>query len=329
MEIQCTINHQTLTIEQRKLANHSQKYLEISFDFKTDDWNGLTKFALFTSQGKTYRVPITNGKATAPNAVLTGDRFSIGAYGLGEDELRVTTNRCRFSLAESGYTIDIENDLPDVDPSVLEQIYLDIDKAKSEAEDYADTGLAEKSDIGHTHTESDITDLKEYSEVGHTHKEADITDLKEYVQVTDIVDDLTSTDTDKPLSAKQGKALKGMVDGKSEIGHTHTESDITDLQDYSLVGHEHVKSDITDFTHTHTKSDITDFEHNHDDRYYTETEVNNIIDELKHDLLNRCNLTSDRQILQTDETADITAYLIENGIPKANTTIYFYKEEDL
>lgn len=287
MEIQCTINHQTLTIEQRKLANHSQKYLEISFDFKTDDWNGLTKFALFHSHGKTYRVPLTNGKATAPNAVLTGDRFSIGAYGLGEDELRVTTNQCRFSLAESGYTIDIENDLPDDNPSVLEQIYLDIDKAKLEAEDYADTGLAGKSDIG------------------HTHKEADITDLKEYVQVTDIVDDLTSTDTTKPLSAKQGKELKGMVDGKSDTGHTHTESDITDLKEYALA------------------------EHNHDTRYYTETEVNTIIEQVKHDLLNRCNLTSDRQIMQTDETADITAYLIENGIPKANTIIYFYKEEDL
>lgn len=29
--------------------------------------------------------------------------------------------------------------------------------------------------------------------------------------------------------------------------------------------------------HTHTKSQITDFAHNHDDRYYTETEVNNLL----------------------------------------------------
>ena len=29
--------------------------------------------------------------------------------------------------------------------------------------------------------------------------------------------------------------------------------------------------------HTHSKSDITDFDHNHDNRYYTETEVNNLL----------------------------------------------------
>ena len=35
-----------------------------------------------------------------------------------------------------------------------------------------------------------------------------IVDLSSYVQKTDIVDNLTSTDTNKPLSAKQGKALE-------------------------------------------------------------------------------------------------------------------------
>lgn len=35
----------------------------------------------------------------------------------------------------------------------------------------------------------------------------------EKVSITDIVDDLVSTDTDKPLSANQGKELKGLIDG--------------------------------------------------------------------------------------------------------------------
>ena len=30
-------------------------------------------------------------------------------------------------------------------------------------------------------------------------------------------------------------------------------------------------------SHTHTKSQITDWNHNHDDRYYTESEVNNLL----------------------------------------------------
>lgn len=37
-----------------------------------------------------------------------------------------------------------------------------------------------------------------------------------------IVDNLTSTDTDKALSANQGKILKDLVDGKADSGHTHT-----------------------------------------------------------------------------------------------------------
>ena len=34
-----------------------------------------------------------------------------------------------------------------------------------------------------------------------------------YMKKTDVKDNLTSTDTDKPLSAKQGKELKTLVDG--------------------------------------------------------------------------------------------------------------------
>lgn len=41
------------------------------------------------------------------------------------------------------------------------------------------------------------------------------------VNTSDVKDNLTSTDIDKPLSAKQGKELKTLVDGKSASGHGH------------------------------------------------------------------------------------------------------------
>lgn len=44
---------------------------------------------------------------------------------------------------------------------------------------------------------------------------------------------------------------------KSDLGHTHTKSEITDFT------HTHTKSEITDFSHTHVKTDITDFAHTH------------------------------------------------------------------
>jgi hypothetical protein len=51
--------------------------------------------------------------------------------------------------------------------------------------------------------------------------------------------------------------LTDLENGKSNVGHTHTKSDITDF------AHTHLKTDITDFAHTHVKEDITDFAHTH------------------------------------------------------------------
>ena len=47
------------------------------------------------------------------------------------------------------------------------------------------------------------------------------------VNTTDIVDNLTSTDTDKPLSANQGKVLKGELNKKAEIDDTQASADKT------------------------------------------------------------------------------------------------------
>ena len=45
------------------------------------------------------------------------------------------------------------------------------------------------------------------------------------VSVTDIVNNLTSTATNKPLSAAQGKALKGLIDSIDVSGGIHVGSD--------------------------------------------------------------------------------------------------------
>lgn len=45
--------------------------------------------------------------------------------------------------------------------------------------------------------------------------------LNGYLQTTDVVDNLTSTSATTPLSAKQGKEIKTLLDGKSSSSHTH------------------------------------------------------------------------------------------------------------
>ena len=83
------------------------------------------------------------------------------------------------------------------------------------------TGIDGKSDTGHTHTESDITDLDKYTQAqvdALTWTESDITDLDKYTQAQ--------------VNTISGVLQTG-IDGKSDTGHTHTESDITDLDKYT------------------------------------------------------------------------------------------------
>ena len=64
--------------------------------------------------------------------------------------------------------------------------------------------------------------------------------LASKVNVSDVKDNLTSTDTNKPLSANQGKALKTLVDGKSDSNHNHddryyTETEINNWKQYNTT----------------------------------------------------------------------------------------------
>jgi hypothetical protein len=142
-------------------------------------------------------------------------------------------------------------------------------------------------------TESQISDLQSYALATHTHVAADITDFQTEVSAnTDVVANIAKVSFPEApndgneyvrknlgwsiASAGGGTSwgsitgtlssqtdLQSALDGKSDTGHTHTESDITDLGNYSVVGHTHTESDITDLGnysvvgHTHVAGDIT------------------------------------------------------------------------
>lgn len=50
-----------------------------------------------------------------------------------------------------------------------------------------------------------------------------------FVKKTDIQNNLTSTDTNKPLSANQGKVLKTLVDAKANANNVYTKTEIDNL----------------------------------------------------------------------------------------------------
>ena len=95
------------------------------------------------------------------------------------------------------------------------------------------------------------------------------------INVSDIVDNLTTSSTTKVLSAKQGVAIKALIDalqeavnGKAAASHTHTISEVTNLQ--TTLNAKASQSDLdalsdvvdgkTDSGHTHTIANITNLQ---------------------------------------------------------------------
>jgi hypothetical protein len=155
-----------------------------------------------------------------------------------------------------------------------------------------------KSDVGHTHTTADITDyssaLDNKANKIHTHKISDILnsdtdtlqiELDAKVLKTDFETYKAEINTSLGLKANTsdvattvqltalGNSIETKLAKKSDDGHIHAESDITnlvsDLAKKSPIGHTHAISDVTNLTstlnsksnngHTHTTSDITDY----------------------------------------------------------------------
>ena len=106
-----------------------------------------------------------------------------------------------------------------------------------------------------------------YSKLGHTHTTADITDLK------GILDNKANTYHTHVIS--DINSLQTILNGKAAAIHTHSISDITNLQ-ASL-------NSKSDSNHNHDTV-YSKLAHIHDDRYYTETEIDNLLKGLSGDI---------------------------------------------
>jgi hypothetical protein len=88
-----------------------------------------------------------------------------------------------------------------------------------------------------------------------------------FIELTDTPANFTGSGG-KVVVVNSGADALEFSSGFSATGHTHSESDISDLGSYSEVGHTHSESDIADLGtytevgHTHSESDISDLEHN-------------------------------------------------------------------
>ena len=103
------INNQIIQrLDNNVLVNKSKDYVSCSFIFKTDEWVGVEKFAIFKdSWNESYMVNLgveSSIAVTPPEDVLKGTFFKVSVYG-GD---RVTSNELTVALLPSGYTTNIK-----------------------------------------------------------------------------------------------------------------------------------------------------------------------------------------------------------------------------
>ena len=183
------------------LVNKSVDYLGLSFTFKSEGiWDNLDKkIEFYNGEIGVYDLELDNeDKVTVPFEVLTGDYFIFSLYGVSGD-LRVTTNRVKVYLKESGFIGD--GVAPSDDKrTVIERINDRIDGV------VVDVSALESTVSGHTSSLSNLSD--------------DVTGLTGSLQalsvnVNAIGDDVTSLEN---IVTGHTRSLDGLARDMDSIG---------------------------------------------------------------------------------------------------------------
>ena len=124
-----TVRNQNLSGGKVRLVSDSIDYAEASFDFRTDDWNGLSKWAHFTKGETTFDVNLSEDKITRDMHLnLEAGRWEVKLHGTDpEGKMRITTDSC-FIYVDSYGSFEEGDILPEIPLSAAEQI-----DAKSQA----------------------------------------------------------------------------------------------------------------------------------------------------------------------------------------------------
>ena len=191
MELKFHINHQNLKrVDKQTIARLSQEYLTCNFKFITPDWEGITKYVIFSNEEINNEIELgidMNCTCKVPNQMLRCKKFKITVYGV-DGESRITTTQRSIATVKSGYTeeiLPIEND--DIESDVFSRINTEIDNLNST--------LNTKADTVHVHEISDVNNLSSTldskADTNHNHSINDVTDFEQGVEL-DVKNALTS-----------------------------------------------------------------------------------------------------------------------------------------
>lgn len=188
-------------------------------------------------------------------------------------------------------------------------------KTKTYIKTEIDNLLNRKSDTNHTHTNASTTTP------GFLSAE-DKTKLNNLEQIT--VDSTINATSTNPV---QNKVINTALTGKANTNHTHSITNITNLQS-QLDGKAKVQHNHTFATVVNLQSALdskSETGHTHDDRYYTETEMNTKLNDKAnsshtHSIGNVTNLQSKLDTIPSLTSTSITVSGTDN-----QGTITFYK----
>ena len=294
MDLEFTINNQTLKrTDSNKPVDYSNEYLKCQFDFLSDDWEDLGKFAIFRTGDKNYRVAINDGECIVPFDALQVNQFALTVYGIDGDT-RITTNLVYIKLGKSGFVTEYDESSyfnPDMTEELLDmveqKVYISvfdetvagINESISELDTNktvtitkqatADTGYFSTYVInqGGTALSPKINIPKDYLLKSASLKQCTVKDEPiEGLNVGDWYFDWvlnTADETEESHLYLNANVLTDVYEGDNETIIISDNVISVKPNVFAFKSHTHSKSDITDFTHTHSKSDITDFNHTH------------------------------------------------------------------
>lgn len=117
MQLEYEITNQKLERKDKNIiVNGTVKYVTCTFTFKTSDWTGADKYAIFKTECQgNICVPLGStctATVNVPGKALMSDFFRLTIFGINDDE-RITTNELVILLDRSGFTAEFEPADPD------------------------------------------------------------------------------------------------------------------------------------------------------------------------------------------------------------------------
>lgn len=165
-------------------------FSKIGFEF-SPEWDGMTKIAQFMQGENKYNVAVENNECTCPNGLVKG-WVSVRVRGYSETDVIATANEILLPVS-TGFQ---SGGIPPIPPTP--DLYQQFLKAtQSQIGDLADLTTEEKENL--------VAAINEVALVGG----------RMSLRVADIVNNLTTNISNKPLSAAQGVALKELIDALS------------------------------------------------------------------------------------------------------------------